>query len=295
MPPKERVKKSVRLDPEAIAIMDAYATAHSCDGTEALNAIILSFTHTSAQLPSITATQDKTQWQKTIEARLNKLEAATQVPPITATQDKTQFYQGQVIDARSNIYHQLWRTHEAKQKLGKYTYYLHNKLNIICRAIEAAQSNNMKLEVFAYYPGEQVAINKDGTFVEDRNNGYTGWNYIEPELTPEQPISLVEPTNDETAIEAVEMTPTPTIEPAVEQAATQVPPMRASTEDLLARFATKLNNPGQINTLKGNLESVGLPKLGKGWTVQHDPDGITWLPEDESRKYWVEQPMVVAS
>lgn len=122
---------------------------------------------------------------------------------------------------------------------------------------------------------------------------------------PVEPTSLVEPTNDVNAIDAVEVASLPQNEPAVEpltevvaplvEDATLVPPTRLAKGELLERFATKLNNPGQLNTLKGNLDSVGLPKLGKGWTAQFDPEGKAWMPEDASREYWVEQPIEVAS
>ncbi|MUL38955.1 hypothetical protein [Gloeocapsopsis dulcis] len=61
-----------------------------------------------------------------------------------------------------------------------------------------------------------------------------------------------------------------------------------TTEDLLTRFKSNLKWEGGFNILKTNLPKVGMKKLKAGWTVQYDPDGLTWIPTDEkAREYWI--------
>lgn len=65
---------------------------------------------------------------------------------------------------------------------------------------------------------------------------------------------------------------------------------RLTTDQLLDRLRVNLKHPGEVNTLRSNLGSVGLKKLQDGWTSKYDPDNRVWLPVDESRKLWAVQP-----
>jgi hypothetical protein len=214
MPPKDRVKQSVRLEPEAIAIVDAYAQANNMTKTDAINALILAsqaVTHTQDKLPPIIATQNTlAQWQKDIETRLSSLEAATQQAPNchptdtqAATQDATlkpiQFTLRQEITGQhSKLYSILLGNVTAKQKIGKYWYYLFQDLGIICDATPS-RANKKKFTVGAILePGRTVKVNLDGTFM---NTESLTWEY-EPLETTHSQVDLPPTDATQDALEA---------------------------------------------------------------------------------------------
>jgi len=195
MPPKDRVKQSVRLEPEAIGIVDAYAQANNMTKTDAINALILAsqaVTHTQGSLPPIIATQNSlTQWQKDIEARLSSLEAAT-LKPIQFTLEQ------EISGQHSKLYSILLGNVTAKQKIGKYWYYLFQDLGIICDATPS-RANKNKFRVGAILePGRTVRVSPDGTFM---NTESLTWEY-EPLETTHTQTELPPTTATQDALEA---------------------------------------------------------------------------------------------
>lgn len=102
---------------------------------------------------------------------------------------------------------------------------------------------------------------------------------LEVIMVPSNTTATIEPdTNDSVQDEVI---PVATLEPSAQVN------QKLTTEELVERFKPQLANKGMINTIRTNLGYVRLQKLKEGWTSQHDPESLTWLPTDETREYWV--------
>lgn len=229
-----------------------------------------------------------------LKARVSKLEQSN---PDTIPNAIPRFEVGQPITGQhSTKYALLWDSFEEKQMVGRVEYYLSNKLGVICKVTGVArESNKKKLKVIATFPGDPVVLNPDGTFLNIYDGGNIKWikqselaASKQPEPAIAEPTAVVEPTNDEIAVEANQVAISSSIEP-VEPA-----PIKLSTEELLETFKPKLANPGMVNTIRTNLGQVKHKNLVNGWTAKHDPEGRVWIPTDETRQYWVVQPAVAS-
>lgn len=115
----------------------------------------------------------------------------------------------------------------------------------------------------------------------------------------EKPISTVELSSDEIAIEATTTVQTPQNEIVAESIAEVAiidkvgasgTEIVLSSGELVQRLA---KNPGEAKTFGTTLTNVGgasrKAKAIIDWTSKHDPEGKSWLPEDATRETWVMQ------
>ncbi len=253
---------------------------------------------------------------------MTKLEQCSTKP----IQDKPQFYEGQEITGQSaKTYRLLWNSFEVKQKIDGNEFHLSNKLGIACIVIGSSKAGKKKLKVVDCFQGKNIVINDDGTFLFRNNEGKLDCTYQELEPTTAEPTSPVEPTNNETpkevvshpleqpisavelpsdeiAIEAVPEVPTPLDEPIEEGATTPQTGNSTATAIVVSRneLAQILaKTPGEAKTFGATLTSVGGAKMKAkaiiDWTSKHDPEGKSWMPEDETRETWVMQPNTSAA
>lgn len=235
-----------------------------------------------------------------LKSRVAKLEQG--IPKATQTIPKTipNFEVGQEITGQSaKTYRLLWNSFDAEQKINRTTYYLSNKLGVICKVIGTSKAGKKKLSIWVTFPGDKVVIQDDGTFLTEKSNGKLGWAYEEVKPTLAEPTTPTDVVNDEIAIEAVEVASLPQDEPAVEQLTEVVEPA-PSTEPLTldrAALAQRMaKTPGEAKTFAATLTSVGGAKNKASnildWTSKHDPEGMSWMPTDETRQTWACQSSV---
>lgn len=96
------------------------------------------------------------------------------------------------------------------------------------------------------------------------------------------------------AIDSVEVANTPINEPLTEavepQPSTETQPLtvsRAALAEILAK------TPKEAKTFSATLTTLGgvamKPASIQKWTKDHDPEGRSWMPTDETREYWAVQ------
>ncbi|MDZ8137251.1 MAG: hypothetical protein RM049_18425 [Nostoc sp. DedQUE04] len=79
----------------------------------------------------------------------------------------------------------------------------------------------------------------------------------------------------------------------------QVVPMTATNDELIARFKTNPNlDKGQLNSLAATMKTIGGKKLNKksikDFTTSRDPDGLEWQPVDATKLVWRQVSPVLA-
>ena len=230
------------------------------------------------------------------------------------------FEVGQVITGQhGKLYNLLNNSKEVHQQQNKLHYYLSNKLGIIFYQYGESKAGTVKYRVASCFPGERVVLDTEGKFLTTAFTGELGW-FTESELAAlTEPISLVEPTKDETPIEVVSTTlekPASAVklssdevevEDVTEAHAAQHEPLEGvaitpqsgdssatevslSRDQLVQRIA---KTPNEAKAFSATLTNLGGAKMKPAaivkWTSQHDPDGRAWMPTDATRITWVMQ------
>jgi hypothetical protein len=197
---------------------------------------------------------------------------------IAADDSSPRFRVDQEITAQSaKTYDQLWNGHY--QKLGKAEYLLSNELNLLCKVKtgEASRSGKKKLGVLAYFPGDEVVFNADGTFLTATEKGFEWFTKKELEILERdraaalEATAVVEPTNEETAIEAVNAAPSLLVEPEILNLEV---PQTLTKQKFRKQFGfdgAAMNEAYGKACIKGR---------AKGWV---SPDGIKWFTSSNSK------------